>query len=72
MKLGELIADLCVHAANTGQNVMEMDVLVHTVNQDDKMFPAMPYIVENKEDGTKAVHFDAPQPEPTEQQEESA
>lgn len=70
MKLGELIADLCIHAANTGQNVMEMDVLVHTVDRGDEMFPAIPYIVENADDGRKAVHFDAPQPE--EEQEENA
>lgn len=72
MKLGELIADLCMHAAHTGQNVMEMDVLVHTVDRGDEMFPAIAYMVENTEDGTMAVHFDAPQPEPAEQQEESA
>ena len=63
MKLGELIADLCIHAAHTGQNIMEMEVLIHTVDQGDRMFPAAPYIVENPESGAKAVHFDAPQPE---------
>lgn len=71
MKLGELIADLCTYAASADQNIMEMEVLVHTVGQGDSMFPAVAYIVENAEKCTKAVHFDAPQPE-AEQQEESA
>jgi hypothetical protein len=69
MKLGELIADLCTYAASADQNIMEMEVLVHTVDQGDSMFPAVAYIVENAEKGTKAVHFDAPQTDAEEQAE---
>ena len=58
MKLGELIAVLCTHELESGENIMQLDVLVHTPGSGEGMVPAEAYVLEN-ENGVKVVHFDA-------------